>query len=169
MSRARDSISPVQAVDACKSLARVERAFRNPKASRLEIRPVFIHAVDHVRAHVFLCMLALHLEWRMRQALAPMLFEDDDRQAARARRASPVEKAQTSQSAKLKADTRTTADGLAVHSMTTLLADLATMTRNRVSLPGSPDSAFHTVAKPTPVQAKAFELLEIKPEALAPA
>ena len=162
-----DSVSPAQAVDAYKSLARIERAFRNLKASRLEIRPVFVRTVDHVRAHVFLCMLALHLEWHMRQVLAPMLFEDDDREAARASRASPVEKAQTSQSAKLKADTKTTADGMPVHSMTTLLADLATMTLNKVSLPGRPDSAFHTVAKPTPVQAKAFELLEVKPEALA--
>ena len=31
-----------------------------------------------VRAHVLLCMLAYHLEWHMRQALRPILFEDDD-------------------------------------------------------------------------------------------
>ncbi len=164
-----DSVSPVQAVDAYKSLARVERAFRNLKASRLEIRPVFVHAADQVRAHVFLCMLALYLEWHMRQALAPMLFEDDDRGAARAGRASPVEKARVSESAKLKADTKTAADGLPVHSMTTLLADLATLTLNRVSLPGRPDSAFHAVARPTPVQARAFELLGTRPEAPTPA
>ena len=35
-----------------------------------------------MRAHVFLCMLGYYLEWHMRQRLAPMLYDDDDKQAA---------------------------------------------------------------------------------------
>jgi hypothetical protein len=31
-----------------------------------------------VRAHVFLCLLAYYLEWHLRQALAPLLFDDHD-------------------------------------------------------------------------------------------
>ena len=133
------------------------------KTSRLWIRSVHVYSEDHVRAHVFLCMLAYHVEWHMRRRLAPLLFEDDDREGARARRSSPVEKAEVSESAKAKADTKRTPDGLPVHSMTTLLADLATLTLNEVTLPGSPDHAFPLMAKPTELQCRAFELLDIDP------
>ncbi|MYG27663.1 MAG: IS1634 family transposase, partial [Boseongicola sp. SB0677_bin_26] len=73
------SLGPEAAVEAYKSLASVERAFLTMKASRLRIRPVHVYSEDHVRAHVFLCMLACHVEWHMRRRLAPILFEDDDR------------------------------------------------------------------------------------------
>ena len=118
------SLGAEEAVEAYKSLAGVERAFLTMKASRLRIRPVHVYSEDHVRAHVFLCMLAYHVEWHMRRRLAPILFEDDDREGARARRSSPVEKAEVSESAKAKADTKRTPDGLPVHSFTTLLSDL---------------------------------------------
>jgi hypothetical protein len=93
-------------VRAYKSLAQVERAFRSLKTVDLDIRPVFHWTASRVRAHVFLCLLAYHLEWHLRQTLAPMLFDDHDRAAAEAGRASAVAKAQPSAAAKHKA-TRT--------------------------------------------------------------
>src|SRR6266480_3716705 len=93
-------------VRAYKSLARVERAFRSLKTVDLDIRPIFHWASPRVRAHVFLCMLAYYLEWHMRQALAPILFEDHDRAAGEALRPSPVAKAQPSPAAKRKAKTK---------------------------------------------------------------
>lgn len=157
-----DSLGPDAAVEAYKSLARVERAFRSLK-STLKVRPVFVHTPDHVHAHVFLCMLAYYLQWNLRQRLAPLLFEDDDRPAARAARSSPVESARVSEAATNKANSRKTPDGFPVHSLPTLLDDLATLTLNEVTLPGSPDSAFPLVARPTPIQQRAFELLDIQP------
>ena len=151
------------AVAAYKSLAGVERAFLTMKTSRLRVRPVHVYSEDHVRAHVFLCMLAFHVEWHMRRDLAPILFEDDDREAARAQRSSPVEPAAVSGSARGKADTRRTPDGLPVHSFSTLLADLGTLTLNHASLPGRPDSRFLLASDPTALQARAFELLDIEP------
>ena len=151
------------AVEAYKSLAGVERAFRTMKTSRLRIRPVHVYSEDHVRAHVFLCMLAFHVEWHMRRDLAPILFEDDDREAARAQRGSPVEPAEVSDRAKGKADTKRTRDGLPVHSFSTLLADLGTLTLNHASLPERPDSRFLLASNPTALQARAFELLGIDP------
>ena len=152
------------AVDAYKSLAGVERAFRNAKTD-LRIRPVYVYSPDHVRAHVFMCMLALHVEWHMRRRLAPILFEDDDREGARARRSSPVEKAEVSESAKARADTKLTPDGLPVHGFRTLLDDLGTLTLNDASLPGRPDSLFRIATEPTELQAKAFGLLGVDPDA----
>ena len=70
------------AVDAYKSLAGGGRAFRNAKTD-LRIRPVYACTADHVKAHVFLCMLALHVEWHMRRRLAPMFSGDDDRGSTR--------------------------------------------------------------------------------------
>jgi hypothetical protein len=113
-----------------------------------------------VRAHVFLCMLAYYLEWHMRQAVAPMLFDDHDRAAGEASRSSPVAKAQPSPAAKRKAKTKRTDDGLPVHSFRTLLADLATLTRNTVKYGNAPEMAL--LARPTEIQQRAFDLLGIK-------
>ena len=118
-------------------------------------------SLDHV--HVFLCVLAFHVEWHLRRRLAPLLFEDDDREGARAQRTSPVAPAKVSESAKLKAATKMTSDGLPVHSLTTLLADLATLTLNEATVPSNPDHHFPVFVQPTPLQSRAFKLLEIEP------
>ena len=161
------AIGPEAAVEAYKSLAGVERAFRNAK-SDLRIRPVHVYSADHVKAHVFMCMLALHVEWHMRRRLAPILFEDDDREGARAQRSSPVEKAEVSESAKAKADTKRTPDGLPVHGFRTLLADLGTLTLNEATVPAGHDHGFPVFAQPTELQRRAFDLLEIDPAKILP-
>ena len=61
-----------------------------------------------------------------------------------------------------KSRRKVTPDGLPVHSMTSLLADLATYTLNEVVLPAHRDHAFTTTPEPTGLQARAFELLEIR-------
>ena len=161
-------MGPGEIVEAYKSLSRVEQAFRSLKTTRLEVRPVYVYNADRVRAHLFLCMLAYYVEWHLRRRLAPLLFEDDDRSQARAKRSSPVQPAQVSDRAKAKADTKTTPDGFPVHSMKTLLADLATLTLNQVTLPAYPDQGFPMIAQPTPLQRKAFALLEIDPAKIVP-
>src|SRR5216683_1735486 len=83
-----------QAVRAYKRLAAVERAFRSLKSVDLKVRPIHHRLEQRVRAHVLLCMLAYYVEWHMRQALAPMLFDDDDPAAAEAGRRSVVAPAQ---------------------------------------------------------------------------
>ena len=148
-------------VSAYKSLARLERAFRSLKTVDLEIRPVFHWTSPRVRAHVLLCMLAYYLEWHMRQTLAPLLFDDHDRPAAEAQRASPVEKAKVSPAARRKAQNKRTDEGLPVHSFRSLLADLATLTRNTVSFGGN--TTMTILAKPTRIQTQAFKLLDVKP------
>jgi transposase len=150
-------------VTAYKSLASVERAFRSTKSVDLEVRPVFHYAGDRVRAHVFLCMLAYYLEWHMRQALAPILFDDHDRAAAQAQRTSPVAKAKVSPAARRKHQTKRTDDGLPVHSFRSLLADLATLTRNQVRFGNG--NVFTMLATPTKLQQQAFSLLALSPAA----
>ena len=86
----KEAIGAEDAVSAYKSLSQVERAFRSLKSVDLEIRPIHHWLSDRVRAHVFLCMLAYYVEWHMRQKLAPMLFDDEDKKAALASRPSPV-------------------------------------------------------------------------------
>ena len=124
---------------------------------------MFVHTADHVRAHVFLCMLAYYLEWNLRQKWAPMLFEDDDRAAARAQRASPVAKADASDAAKTKARRKITATGQPVHGLRTLLDDRATLTRNEFTLPGGGGQPFTSFARPTFLQTEAFQRLGIEP------
>jgi transposase len=156
-----DSLGAADAVRAYKGLAHVERAFRSLKTVDLELRPVFHWTTPRVRAHVLLCMLAYYLEWHMRQALAPMLFDDHDRAAAEALRTSPVAKAQPSPAAKRKAKTKHTDDGLPVHSFRSLIADLATLTRNTVRFGRA--APFPVLATPTVIQRRALDLLGLKP------
>ena len=149
-------------VRAYKSRGRIERAFRTFKTVDLKVRPVHHRLAHRVKAHVFLCMLAYYVEWHMRRALAPMLFDDHDPAAAAHARPSPVAPAQRSPAARTKAQGRKrTPDGLPVHSFRTLLKDLATLARNRVRPKDATPVEVLTVA--TPVQDRAFSLLGVKP------
>lgn len=160
-SLAADALDASGTVRAYKGLSRVERAFRSIKTTDIEVRPVFHWAEDRVRAHVFLCMLAYHLEWHMRQALLPILFDDHDRAGAEAQRNSPVAKARVSDAARRKARTKRTDDGLPVHSFRSLLGDLATLTRNQVRF--GKGQTMTMLATPTSVQDRAFALLGVTP------
>jgi Transposase DDE domain len=148
-------------VGAYKSLSQVERAFRSLKSVDLEIRPVHHRRADRVRAHVLLCMLAYYVEWHMRQALKPILFDDHDKPAAEAARRSIVAKSIRSNAARRKAATQRTDDDLPVHSFHSLIADLATFTRNTMAMAASPDATFLLYPELTPVQQRAFQLLEV--------
>jgi transposase len=153
-------------VGAYKGLARVERAFRSLKTVDLHIRPIHHWLAPRVRAHVFLCMLACHVEWHMRERLKPMLFDDDDPTAAARERASIVAPAQPSPAALRKRASKVTADGLPVHSFQSLLRDLATCTLNEMTTTLNEAYSFTLVATPTPIQAQAFARLAVDPTQL---
>jgi transposase len=149
-------------VEAYKGLSAVERAYRSYKSVDLKVRPIHHHLGDRVKAHVFLCMLAYYVEWHMREALASILFDDEDPQAGKTRRCSVVAPAQRSESAEDKAARKRTADGLPVHSFQTLLADLSTISKDRIQ-PRLPDApAFDKTTIPTAVQKRALELLGVQ-------
>jgi hypothetical protein len=148
-------------VTAYKQLSTAERAFRSLKTVDLEVRPIYHRRADRVRAHVFLCMLAYYVEWHMRQKLKSILFDDHDKAAADAARPSVVAKAERSAAAQRKARNRCTDDGLPVHSLRSLLADLATVTRNVMAMDGAPEASFVLYPQLTPVQDRAFQLLDL--------
>jgi transposase len=153
-----DKLDSDKVVGHYKRLSSVERAFRSMKSVDLKIRPIYHRLADRVRAHVFLCMLSYYVEWHMRQALAPILFDDDDPQAAEAARNSIVSPAERSPKAKSKDFLKRTEDGMPVHSFQTLLKDLATLTRNEVRVG---EQTLQMLATPTPVQQRALELLKV--------
>jgi len=150
-------------VRAYKNLSQAERAFRSIKTVDLEIRPIHHRLSDRVRAHVLLCMLAYYLEWHMRQALAPILFDDHQRAEPAAARSSIVAPAQRSKAAHRKAATKRTDDGLPVHSFRSLLAELATFSRNTMAMAAAPHDTFLLYPQQTPTQLRAFELLAVQP------
>jgi transposase len=153
-----EALSSEQVVGHYKRLSDVERAFRSLKSVDLKIRPIYHHLADRVRAHVFLCILSYYVEWHMRRALAPILFDDDDPQAAEAARKSIVNPAERSPSAKSKDLLKRTEDGMPVHSFRTLLQDLATLTQNQVRVG---EQTLPMLATPTPVQQRALQLLQV--------
>ena len=156
-----ERMSAEDAVAAYKSLSRVERAFRAMKTVDLKVRPVYHRKPERVRAHILLCMLAYYVEWHMRDRLAPLLFEDHDAEAAKAERESPVARATRSDAALRKAARGQTDDGLPVHSFQTLLADLGTLTLNTIVPTVGSAPAFQKLARPTPLQQRALDLLGV--------
>ena len=115
-----------------------------------------------MQEHVFLCLLADYPEWHLQQHLALLLFEKEDRAGARALRNLPVEKAWVSEPAKAEATRKQTTEGLTEHSLRALLADLGTLTLNQMTLPDTPDHPFPMFAKPTPLQARDFDLIGVE-------
>ena len=70
---------------------------------------------DRVPAHIFLCVLAYYVEWHLRQAWAPLLFEDEKRREERKSR-DPILPAKPSDSAERKKHSHRTVEGLPVYS-----------------------------------------------------
>jgi len=152
-------ISAEDTVRNYKRLEQVESAFRCMKGIDLLVRPIHHRTEDHVRAHIFLCMLAYYVEYHMRKSLAPLLFEDEELDERRKTR-DPVKPAEPSASVKRKKMIRRTPDGLEIHSFQTLLAELATRCRNRCRVKSDQDGpAFYTLTEPTRLQKRALQLL----------
>ncbi|MGH8555582.1 MAG: IS1634 family transposase [Polaromonas sp.] len=143
-----------------KSLANVEQAFRSLKTIDLKVRPIHHRTADRVRAHILLCMLAYYVEWHMREAWAPLMFADTDRQALATR--DPVAPAKRSKAALAKAASHTLDDGTPAHSFATLLAELATIVRNTCRTPhAGPDApTFELLTTPSLKQQRPFELIQ---------
>jgi hypothetical protein len=157
-----ERLDAIEVVRAYKCLSAVERAFRSLKTVDLNVRPIHHRNPDRVRAHVFICVLAYYVEWHMRRSLAPILFDDDDKPGADALRTSIVAPAQRSHRARAKASGKTSEDGLPVHSFHTLMRDLATLAMNRVQPNVTGAASFDVVTKPTALQRKAFDLLQVR-------
>jgi transposase len=156
------ALSSPEVVRSYKQLSHVERAFRSLKTVDLKVRPIHHRLDDRVRAHVFLCMLAYYVEWHMRRKLAPLLFEDHDKEAAQLRRTSVGKPAQRSETAEHKAGTKHNDDALPVHSFRSLLSALATLTINQIQTGNASLRTFRKLTPPTPLQKKAFSLLGLR-------
>jgi hypothetical protein len=143
-----------------KELENVERAFRG-FSSELDIRPIRHRLADRVRAHVFLRVLSYYVAWHMKEALAPVLFKDDDKEGAREARQGPVAPALRSPKALKKIARKRTEDGWPAHSFETLLQDLGTICVNTIEPTDRSVPPFKKVTLPTPLQRRAFELLGV--------
>ena len=156
-----ERLTAANGVRSYKRLALVEQCFRCFKGIDLLVRPIHHRIADRVRAHIFLCLLAFYVEWHMRRAWEPLLFEDEDLDRERNWR-DPVGPAQASRSARRKKETHITPDGLPVHSFRTLLAHLATRARNTCMVTGDPtQTTFYQVTEADPVQAEALRLIKV--------
>ncbi|MFP3870737.1 MAG: IS1634 family transposase [Syntrophobacteria bacterium] len=162
-SEPEERLSPEDVVRGYKRLSQVERAFRCMKGVEILIRPIFHRTEAHVRAHIFLCVLAYYVEYHMRKALKPLLFDDEELAGDRIIR-DPVAPATPSASSKRKKRIRRTAEGFEVHSFCSLLGHLATRCRNFCRMKSeASDAGFHRVTQPTPLQEAALRMLGLFP------
>jgi hypothetical protein len=155
-----ERLDSASVVETYKRLSAVERDFRALKGDDLAVRPIFHWREDRVRAHLFLCFLAAYVRWHLEAAWAPLLYRDEAPPA----RTDPVGPPERSAGALRKERDHVTPDGFPVHSFRTLLAELATLTRNLIVPAGADEgAAFGILAEPTPLQARAFELIGVSP------
>ena len=153
-------LSAADAVRTYKSLSQVERLFRTLKGVEVQVRPIRHRTADHVRAHILLCVLAYYIEWHMRRAWAPLLYDDETLGIDRWQR-DPILPAQPSATALSKKATGRTDEGLPLHSFTTLLEELATCCRNRCAMvTGSSEATFDRLTERTLLQRRAMEMLK---------
>lgn len=158
-SEAAETLSTDDCVRSYKGLGRVERAFRTLKGLELRVRPICHRTKDRVPTHIFICTLAYYIEWHLRDALKPVLFDDEELEENRKTR-DPVAPAEASPSAKKKKVKRVTADGLPVQSFETLIIALGTRCRNRCRIASEPSGpTFEQHTDPTPLQARVLELV----------
>lgn len=166
-SEPRERLNAEDTVRSYKTLSRVEQAFRCLKSVDLLVRPIRHRDELRVKAHILLCMLAYYLEWHLRKALAPLLFDDEELDVERKRR-DPVLPAKPSSSAQHKKNARKTDDGLPVHSFETLFVELGTRCRHRCRLKSDPNTpAFEQLTERNSLQQRAFELVAAFPVAAA--
>jgi transposase len=160
-SEAAENWTAADCVRSYKSLALVERAFRCLKGLDLLVRPIRHRIAPRVRAHLLLCVLAYYVEWHMRKALKPLLYEDEELEQSRRER-DPVKAAQASESAQAKKKTHKTADGFVAQDFRSLLAHLGTRSRVTYQVGGAESSAtFQQLTQPDALQAEAIRLLQM--------
>jgi transposase len=73
---AQQQMNTEEVVEAYKSLAVVEQAFRTLKTVALELRPIYHKKDERICSHVFLCVLAYYVQWHAQQRLQPLFAED---------------------------------------------------------------------------------------------
>jgi len=162
-SESRQNLSAEDTVRSYKNLAKVEQVFRTFKSIDLQVRPIYHRYAERVRSHIFLCLLAYYVEWHLRQALAPLLFDDEELSEDRKER-DPIKPAVASKSAKKKKSTKTNKEGLPVHSFRSLVMELGTRSRNRCKLKSASESPLIIQdTEPTPLQIRAMELIRLYP------
>jgi transposase len=156
-----DRLTAADGVRSYKRLGLVEQAFRCLKGIDLLVRPIHHRTADRVRAHILLCLLAYDVEWHLRQAWEPLLFEDEELVVDRCTR-DPVAPARASESARRKKKTHTTPSGLPVQSFRTLMAHLGTRCRNTCVVSADPNHIpFHQVTEADALQAEALRLIKM--------
>ena len=161
-SEPEEDVSAEDIVRNYKRLTMVERVFRSMKGLDLLVQPIYLSLEDHVTAHISICMLAYYVEWHLRQSLAPVLFTDEELEAARRTR-DPVKPAEASDSAKKKKITKQSEDGMPLHSLSTLLTDLGTLCSNKCRMDefAAADVTINRFTEATPFQERVFELLDL--------
>ncbi len=150
-------LSDQEAVLTYKRLAKVERAFKTLKSIDLQVRPIYHHLERRVKAHLFLCMLAYYVEFHLRQAWQGLLYHDE----LGSQRKTPVAPVEPSVDGKAKKATGRSKDGLPLQTFSGLLKSLGALSRSQIRL-GVDGPTYSRTAQPTPLQAKALELVGLK-------
>ncbi|MGD0607868.1 MAG: IS1634 family transposase [Streptosporangiaceae bacterium] len=135
-----------------KNLKYVERDFKTIKVDDLDVRPIRHFLSGRVESHMLICMLAAYLTWHLRKIFSPLTFTDESIPVSR----NPVAPALRSSRALMKDARKEDEDRLPLYRYRDLLGHLATLSRQTINFNGQ---RIEKITLPTPVQARAFELL----------
>lgn len=153
----KEVMAAEKAVLTYKQLSKVERAFRTLKSVDLQVRPIYHHVEPRVKAHMFVCMLAYYVEFHLRKAWAELLYTDEEGSV----RITPVAPVQPSPSGREKKAKAHSHSGLPLQSFAGLMKSLSTLAKIQIRL-GDKGPLYNRTTKPTPLQARAFELIGVE-------
>jgi transposase len=163
-SEPQSNLSASDAVHAYKSLGNVEKAFRTFKGVDLKVRPIYHRLENRVRAHIFLCMLAYYVEWHMRQALAPLMYAEEELEQSRAMR-DPVAKAEPTLKTRRKKTTKQSEDGLQLRSWTGVMDSMSNVVLNKCRIGDGKNKYYlNKTTELNPFQQKVIDLLKAEGE-----
>ena len=158
-----ERLSPEDTVRTYKGLADVERWFRTLKGLDIRVRPIRHREERRVRAHLFVCLLAGYLEWRLRRAWAPLLF-DDETLADDRRTRDPVAPAKPTARARRKKASRAPTTDSPFTASIPCSANSRPGVATTCRVPADPSApSLSLLTEPTPTQRRAARLIESFP------
>lgn len=137
-SLSREELEDEGVIAAHKKLAQAEQSLPALRTTAPDMRSKSPRTEKRVRGHVFLSMLADYLEWHLRRRWAPLLCA-------------------------AAATEQTSGEVLPAYSLSELLGNLGALTAVELEYAQVPGYAVPTLSELTPLQQRAFELLEAEP------
>lgn len=155
-SLSREELDDEGVIATSKKLAQAERSLSFLRITASDMRSKCPWTDKRAQGHVFLSMLADYMEWHLRRRWAPLLLAAESEALRPQGAVGPEERAAS-------ATEQTSGEVRVAYSLPEVLGDLGSLTAVELEYTQVSGYAVPTLSELTPLQRRAFELLEAEP------